>query len=549
MSITLLRRWPALCGSLLLLLWMPAHAEDLMLRIRQTPSIQGNAAYEVIDAAKGRFAHQRDLRDLKDGDLILVGRDADGDEIFRRTMRNPSQQVAEAFDPATGKIVKSQPIRRTGVIEVRMPLSVAVDSIELHEFRATQSQRGPFMAANAIKRLTRPEIDDLSARSSERDRLRRQQQGRKTTGEAVPTGSALLWGSTDTAARMDYILIGDGYTAADQAKWQADAKAVSDGILADPLFASFSGVLNVRRVDIESAESGITEGGVIRNTALGSVLGCFDTDRLLCVDETKVFDAVGSITPADGRDVIVVVANTTSYGGAGGNVATMTMHELATELALHEIGHTAFALADEYDYGTCTTFSEPGEGNVTIGTTTTSAKWGSLIAGGVPLPTPPGAYPNGSIGLFTGARYCPSGVYRPTEDSRMRTLGQPWHQVNENLAAEVFQLYSGGGSDPVEVSGRLSGTGDGDNYPRTTSGSHYSALGGEFSLRLKGPRWANFQLYLYRWDGFSWVLVDRSERSRSKEVISYIGTAGYYYAQVLSADGSGRYTLSYTFPD
>ena len=94
----------------------------------------------------------------------------------------------------------------------------------------------------------------------------------------------------------------------------------------------------MRRVDIESAESGITEGGVTRNTALGSVLGCFDTDRLLCVDEAKVFEAVGSITPTDGRDVIVVVANTTTYGGAGGNVATMTMQELATELALHEIG-------------------------------------------------------------------------------------------------------------------------------------------------------------------------------------------------------------------
>lgn len=549
MSIACLSRWPALCGSLLLLLWMPAHAEDLMLRIRQNPSLPANAAYEVTHAAKGRFAHQPEVRDLKEGDLVLVGRDAEGTETFRRTMRSPSRQVAEAFDPATGKIVQSQPIRQAGVVEVRMPLSAAVASIELHEFRAAQGRSGPFTAANAIKRLTRPEIDELSARSSERDRLRRQQPGRKTTGEAVPTGSALLWGRKNTATRMDYILIGDGYTAADQAKWQVDAQAVSDGILADPLFASFSGVLNVRRVDIESAESGITEGGVTRNTALGSVLGCFDIDRLLCVDEAKVFDAVGSITPVDGRDVIVVVANTATYGGAGGNVATMTMHELATELALHEIGHTAFALADEYDYGTCQTFSEPSEGNVTIGSTPTTAKWGSLIAGGIPLPTPTGVYPNGTVGLFTGARYCPTGVYRPTEDSRMRTLGQPWHQVNENLVAEVFEFYGSGGNQAVQVSRRLSGTNDGDNYPRTASGSHYSAFGGLFSLSLDGPRWSNFQLYLYKWDGVAWVVVDRSERARSKEAIAYNGTPGYYFAQVLSAEGAGEYTLNATFPD
>ena len=131
----------------------------------------------------------------------------------------------------------------------------------------------------------------------------------------------------------------------------------------------------------------------------------------------------------------------------------------------------------------------------------------------------------------------------------MRTLGQPWHQVNENLVAAVFEFYGGGGNQPVEVSRRLSGTNDSDNYPRTVSGSHYSAFGGLFSLNVDGPRWANFQLYLYKWDGSAWLLVDRSERARSKEVIAYNGTPGYYYAQVLSAEGGGRYTLNYTFPD
>jgi hypothetical protein len=546
MSIASPRRWHALCGSLLLLFWAPAHADDLMLRIRQNPVSQGPGGYEVIHAAQGRFAHQPEVQTPQDGDLILIGRDAGGKEAFRRSVRNPGRHNAEAFDPVTGKIVQARPIQRSGVVEVRMPLSADVASVELHEFRTDRGQAG---AGNAIKRLTRPQIDALSARSNERDRLRRTQQGRKITTEAVPTGSALLWGSADTATRMDYILIGDGYTEAEQAKWQADAQSFADGLLADPLFASNNGVLNVRRVDIASAESGITEGGVTRDTALGSVLGCFNIDRLLCVDETKVFDAVGSITPTDGRDVIVVIANTTSYGGAGGNVATMTMHESATELGLHEIGHTAFSLADEYDYGTCQTFSEPDEANVTIGTTAADAKWGSLIAGDIPLPTPSGVYPNGTLGLFTGAKYCVSGVYRSTEDSRMRTLGQPWHQVNENRAAEVFDFYGGGTDQPVVVSGRLSGTNDGDNHPAAAPGSHYSARGGRFSLTLSGPRWSNFQLYLYKWDGAAWVVVDRSERARSKEVITYKGTPGYYYAQVLSAEGSGRYTLNYTFPD
>ena len=48
--------------------------------------------------------------------------------------------------------------------------------------------------------------------------------------------------------------------------------------------------------------------------------------------------------------VAIVVVNSTVYGGSGGSVGTYSLAGGATEIAIHEMGHTAFGLADEYPY-------------------------------------------------------------------------------------------------------------------------------------------------------------------------------------------------------
>jgi subtilisin family serine protease len=89
--------------------------------------------------------------------------------------------------------------------------------------------------------------------------------------------------------------------------------------------------------------------------------------------------------------------------------------------------------------------------------------------------------------------------------------------------------------------GNLSGPGDtevepnGTYYQSTVSGTHRGCL--------TGPASADFDLYLLRWNGFSWSIVARAEGPTSTESISYNGTAGYYYWRVQSYSGSGNYTL------
>lgn len=525
-----------------------AQAEDLLLRLRHNP-LDPAAGLQVSHAEKGRFASQAEPGEAREGDLVLIARDGQGQELFRRIARHPSRQWAEVFDARTGQIQQARAVQRDGSVELRLPWSAQVQSVDVIEYSGTLAARSALAGATPLKRLGRLELENLAALSA----LPAAQRS-LTAPLASPTGSTVLWNSGASGQRMDIVLIGDGYASADQTKWVADAKKINDGILADPLFAAYKNAINIRRVDIVSPQSGVSEGGVTRNTALGTVIGCYGIDRLVCADETKVFTAVGAVTAADARDVIIVVANSTTYGGAGGNIGTMTMHPQSIEIALHEIGHTAFKLADEYDYGTCDASTEPSEANVTRSNSRTAVKWASKINAATPVPTPAGSYANGTVGLFVGAKYCTSGLYRPTENSRMRALGQPWHAVNEARAAQVFNSYTGGGdgggggSGAVTVNGSLGAAGATATYPSGGNGYYQSTAGGTFSLKLTGPAGTDFDLYLYKWNGSAWAVVAKSENSASSEAITYSGSAGYYYAQVKSYAGSGAFTLTYTFP-
>ncbi|HEY0015977.1 MAG TPA: S8 family serine peptidase [Longimicrobium sp.] len=114
----------------------------------------------------------------------------------------------------------------------------------------------------------------------------------------------------------------------------------------------------------------------------------------------------------------------------------------------------------------------------------------------------------------------------------------------------VFSLLTGGGTTPppsnsFTYTGTLSGTGaaaiqpNGTYYQSTVSGAHTGQLTGTG---------ADFDLFLYRWNGSSWVIAASSEGATSTENISYNGAAGYYYWRILSYSGSGSYTLVTTRP-
>ena len=248
----------------------------------------------------------------------------------------------------------------------------------------------------------------------------------------------------DAANRLDLVMLGDGYAASEQAKFAADVATFVTAFFAQEPYKEYASYFNVYRVDVASAESGAShpERGLVRNTAFGASYNCGGTQRLICVNLAAVNAVLArSLSPAQ-RDIAIVLVNDTEYGGSGGPVAVGSTNASSVEIVLHEMGHSLGLLGDEYpDGGTCDNSREPPFMNVTIATTRAAIKWGYWIDGATPVPTSvtTGALP----GLYEGALFCATGDFRPTYNSKMRTLGLPFDQINsEQLIKRFYNFVS-----------------------------------------------------------------------------------------------------------
>jgi len=247
--------------------------------------------------------------------------------------------------------------------------------------------------------------------------------------------------------RIDVVVLGDGYTASEMAIYAADAETFIAGLFGQEPFLEYESYFNVFRVDVVSSDSGADHPsrGVYKDTALDAAYDCSGITRLICVNTTKVNEVLNRSLPASQRELVIVLVNDPEYGGSGGAVAVTSTHSSGVEIVLHEVGHSFGLLADEYDSSppACNNTVEPAQANVTRETNRNLIKWnagGGPPAGWIelsqPVPTPvltPG------VGLFQGAKYCTTGLYRPTTDSKMRSLGRPFGPVNvEQLIKRIY---------------------------------------------------------------------------------------------------------------
>jgi hypothetical protein len=109
----------------------------------------------------------------------------------------------------------------------------------------------------------------------------------------------------------------------------------------------------------------------------------------------------------------------------------------------------------------------------------------------------------------------------------------------------LFSQIGGGNAEPcsncAHHTGFLSYSGDGSFEPRGTYFRSNSS--GYHNGWLRGPAWADFDLYLWKWDGSQWVVVARSESENSDEEIFYYGSPGYYSWRIFSYRGNGFYNF------
>ncbi len=242
-----------------------------------------------------------------------------------------------------------------------------------------------------------------------------------TSAAAEPVTTIRSNGSPSN--RVDIVVLGDGYTSTEIAagKFAADTENAIVGFFAQQPFAEYPRHFNVHRIDVTSVESGADHPSraIFRDTALHATYDCSGITRLICVNFSAVSGVLSrTITDPNARDIVLVLVNDTEYGGSGGSFAVASIHSSAVEIVLHEIGHSFGLLADEYSGPpppSCV-LTEPSNANVTTVTTRGSIKWSAWIHPSTPLPTTTStaATPR----LYAGAKYCDSGMYRPTYNSR-----------------------------------------------------------------------------------------------------------------------------------
>ena len=106
----------------------------------------------------------------------------------------------------------------------------------------------------------------------------------------------------------------------------------------------------------------------------------------------------------------------------------------------------------------------------------------------------------------------------------------------------LFSQLDGGApcTGCTHYSGALSYAGQAAFEP---DGTYYYASYGYHKGWLRGPAAADFDLYLWRWNGWQWEVVATSESGDATEELSYYGTPGYYSWRVYAFRGAGTYNF------
>ena len=231
----------------------------------------------------------------------------------------------------------------------------------------------------------------------------------------------------DCGNRLDIVILGDGYTARELGQYASDAETFVDKPVAQAPFTEYQHYFNVHRIDVTSPESGVDHPErtppVLKDTALNAAYNCGGIQRLICVSLGKVNDVLATSVSADMRDIVLVIVNDPEYGECGGAIAVASINSAVVELILHELGHSFGLLADEYGGPpppACNASVEPPEANATQGTQRERIKWNIWIEPGTPIPTPGPTV--AEPGLYEGAKDCDTELFRPTYNSKMRSL-------------------------------------------------------------------------------------------------------------------------------
>jgi hypothetical protein len=297
--------------------------------------------------------------------------------------------------------------------------------------------------------------------------------------------------------RVDFLILGDGYTAAEAKKFEADARRLTEVLFATSPFKENRRNFNVWALSPPAAESGISRPstGIYRDSPVGATYDAFGSERYVLTFDNRALRRAAQFAP---YEFIEVLVNGRTYGGGGIFNLYSTVaadNAFGNYVFVHEFGHHFAALADEYytsdvAYGPAGDRVEPWEPNVTALLDVSTLKWRHLVspfANETPIPTPWNkqefeAYSReiqkrraqlrkdkrpeeemealfkeelaheqkmfaaekyfGRVGAFEGAMYEARGYYRPEIDCIMFSRSDKFCRVCREAIERIIKMYS-----------------------------------------------------------------------------------------------------------
>ena len=300
----------------------------------------------------------------------------------------------------------------------------------------------------------------------------------------------------DSAHKVDLLLLGDGYAAADMPKFEQRARALADRLFSVSPFKERASDFNVWALAVPTAESGVSRPstGIHHASSTGARYDIFGSERYILTLDNRAFRELAQYAP---YDVVEIMVNGETYGGGGifGQFSTVAAdNDWRDYVFVHEFGHHFAALADEY-YTSPVSYAaadkptvEPWEPNVTALLDPTHLKWKrDPMSPVVPLPTPwPKAefetYERGiqarraklradrrpeaemsalfheeqahvesmfakaeyrdAVGAFQGGNYSATGYYRPQQQCMMFSRADAFCSVCQQAITDIIDLYT-----------------------------------------------------------------------------------------------------------
>ena len=297
--------------------------------------------------------------------------------------------------------------------------------------------------------------------------------------------------------KVDFLILGDGYTAAEAKKFEADARRLTEVLFSTSPFKENRRNFNVWALSPPAAESGISRPstGIYRDSPVGATYDAFGSERYVLTFDNRALRRAAQFAP---YEFIEVLVNGRTYGGGGIFNLYSTVaadNAFGNYVFVHEFGHHFAALADEYytsdvAYGPAGDRVEPWEPNVTALLDVSTLKWRHLVspfANVTPIPTPWNkqefeAYSReiqkrraqlrkdkrpeeemealfkeelaheqkmfaaekyfGRVGAFEGAMYEARGYYRPEIDCIMFSRSDKFCRVCREAIERIVKMYS-----------------------------------------------------------------------------------------------------------